>query len=379
MKFLDIFNPIEKGSHGLTDEAIYGSIINSEVMIPLYGGNSQHNYTERYIAKKTMTVDGTEANVFSGEGIVISLDGSAGCMTYKSGELFSLNHHAGFITLNESGKDKVNLRFFSLFMQNHYKALSVSDGSKTLSLSQIYSDDFSLPSKETQDRIIEVIKPLIPKVELLYQIEEKITDVTQKQLSINYNKFQARNIDIDKCIDYLSGNTGLTEEFLYNNIELNGERYKILSSATQEENMLGEVPRCKINGKELKVFSKHKEGLLVVRKGKAGKAVYLEPGLYTLNDDAYILFVKETCPYQIHLKWLSIQYREEFLSYASSSDNGTWNMTGFFNHVVIDIPDYDEQLNIVRLYEKAEIIKSKINQLTDKLSILLNKEIIENT
>lgn len=152
-----------------------------------------------------------------------------------------------------------------------------------------------------------------------------------------------------------------------------------MSSATQEENMLGEVPRCKINGKELKVFSKHKEGLLVVRKGKAGKAVYLEPGLYTLNDDAYILFVKETCPYQIHLKWLSIQYREEFLSYASSSDNGTWNMTGFFNHVVIDIPDYDEQLNIVRLYEKAEIIKSKINQLTDKLSILLNKEIIENT
>lgn len=375
MKFLDIFNPIEKGSHGLTDEAMYGSIGNGDIMIPLYGGNSQHSYTERYIAKKSMTVDGTEAKVFSGEGVVISLDGSAGCMTYKSGELFSLNHHAGFITLKESGKDKVNLRFFSLFMQNHYKALSVSDGSKTLSLSQIYSDDFSLPSKETQDRIIEVIKPLIPKIELLYQIEEKITDVTQKQLSINYNKYQARNINIDKCIGYLSGNTGLTEEFLYNNIDLTGDRYKILSSATQEENMLGEVPMCKINGKDLKVFSEHKEGLLVIRKGKAGKTVYIEPGLYTLNDDAYILFVKETCPYQIHLKWLSIQYREEFLSYASSSDNGTWNMTGFFNNVVIDIPDYDEQLNIVRLYEKAEILKSKINRITDKLSILLNKEI----
>ena len=145
-----------------------------------------------------------------------------------------------------------------------------------------------MPSKETQDRVIEVIKPLIPKIELLYQIEEKITDVTQKQLSINYNKYQARNINIDKCIGYLSGNTGLTEEFLYNNIDLTGDRYKILSSATQEENMLGEVPMCKINGKDLKVFSEHKEGLLVIRKGKAGKTVYIEPGLYTLNDDAYI-------------------------------------------------------------------------------------------
>lgn len=375
MKFLDIFNPIEKGSHGLTDEAIYGSIGNSNIMIPLYGGNSQHSYTERYIAKQTMTVDGTEAKVFSGEGVVISLDGSAGCMTYKSGELFSLNHHAGFITLKESEKGKVNLQFFSLFMQNHYKSMSVSDGSKTLSLSKIYSDDFSLPSKETQDMVIEVIKPLIPKIELLYKIEEKITDVTQKQLSINYTKFQAKNINIAQCIDYLSGNTGLTEEFLYNNIELKGDRYKILSSATQEENILGEIPMCKVNGKDLKVFTEHKEGLLVIRKGKAGKTVYLKPGLYTLNDDAYILFVKENCPYQIHLKWLSIQYREDFLSYASSSDNGTWNMTGFFNHVVIDIPNYDEQLNIVRLYEKAEILKSKINRITDKLSILLNKEI----
>ena len=373
MKFLDIFNPIEKGSHGLTDEAIYGSIRNGGKMIPLYGGNSQHSNTERYISEKTRTVDGIDAKVFSGEGIVISLDGSAGCMTYKAGETFSLNHHAGFITIKE--KEKVNLRFFSLFMQNHYKSISVSDGSKTLSLNQIYTDDFSLPDKATQDRIIDSMSSLIPKIERLKSINDRISVILQKQLAVDYKSYQIRNISIRNCIGYLSGNSGLTEEFLYNNIELKGKRYLILSSATQENNMLGEIPFCKIEGRDLKVFPENKEGLLVIRKGKAGKTVFLSPGLFTLNDDAYILFVKDKCPYKIHLKWLSIQYREEFLSYASSSDNGTWNMTGFFENVVIDIPDYDEQLEIVHLYKKAEDMKKRICQLTDKLSVLLNKEI----
>lgn len=375
MKFLDIFNPIEKGSHGLTDEAIYGSIKKEGEMIPLYGGNSQHSYTERYISEHTRTIEDTDVNVFSGEGIIISLDGSAGCMTYKRGERFSLNHHAGFITLKESEKDKVNLQFFALFMQNHYKALSVSDGSKTLSLNQIYADDFYLPPKEIQDNIIGTMRNVFPKLESIKIISEKIAAILKRQLMTDYRKYQKRNINIGICIGYTSGNSGLTEEFLYNNIELKGKRYKILSSATLEENMLGEVPLCKIDGRELRVFPDNREGLLVIRKGKAGKTIFLEPGLYTLNDDAYILYVKESCPYKIHLKWLSIQYRQEFLSNASSADNGTWNMTGFFKNVVIDIPDYDEQLNVVRLYEKAERLKKRIDEIDKKISNLLEKEI----
>lgn len=375
MRFLELFNPIEKGSHGFTDEAIYSSMCTGDCMIPLYGGNNQHRYTERYVSNKTRTIDGTTVKVFSGEGIIISLDGSAGSMTYKCDETFTLNHHAGFITLNDSGKEKVNLLFFSLFMQNHYKSMSVSDGTKTLSLSQIYSDEFSLPEKSVQDRIMVDIMQLMSKMEQLDLISDKLNKLTKKELSIVYKFFQAKNIKISTVINYISGNSGLTEEFLYNNIELKGKRYKILSSATQEENMLGEVPYCKIKGRDLKVFPENKEGLLVIRKGKAGKTIFLKSGLYTLNDDAYILYVKDTCPYKIHLKWLSIQYREDFLSYSSSADNGTWNMTGFFNNVSIDIPDYDEQLRIVQLYEKAELMQNKINEINNKLKMLLNKEI----
>ena len=250
----------------------------------------------------------------------------------------------------------------------------MSDGSKTLSLSQIYSDDFSLPSKETQDRVIEMIETVMPKVDYLIRLRENLDSILQKHLSIAYKKYQKRNIRIKDCIDYSGGTAGLTEEFIYSTLLIPGEKYKVRSSSTSDDTLIGYVPQCKIGDSDIKINARS-ETLLVARNGNAGQAEYLVNERYAINDHAYILFVKEDCPYRIHLKWLSIQYREEFLSYASSSDNGTWNMTGFFNHVVIDIPDYDEQLNIVRLYEKAEILKSKINRITDKLSKLLNKEI----
>lgn len=375
MNFLDIFNPIEKGSHGFTDEAIYSSIRNGDEILPLYGGNNQHRYTDRYVSNKTITVDGKIGKTFSGEGIIISLDGSAGSMTYKSGEKFALNHHAGFITLKESGKDKVNLRFFSLFMQNHYKSMCVSDGSKTLSLTQIYSDDIVLPEKSEQDRIIDSMKSVIDKIEKLGIIRTKLLSVINKDLVINYQYYQAKNVPVTSILNYVSGNSGLTEEFLYNNIRLTGKRYKILSSATVEENLLGEIPLCKVKNRTLKTFSTENEGLLIIRKGKAGNTIYLMAGNYTLNDDAYILYKKEECGYDISLKWLSIQYRKEFLDYASSSDNGTWNMTGFFENVKIDIPSYEEQQKLVNSYSRGEGLKTRIELVLTMFNSLVCKEI----
>ena len=42
MKFLDVFNEIDKGNYALTDEAIYASLQNGDELIPLYGGNKEH-------------------------------------------------------------------------------------------------------------------------------------------------------------------------------------------------------------------------------------------------------------------------------------------------------------------------------------------------
>ena len=92
----------------------------------------------------------------------------------------------------------------------------------------------------------------------------------------------------------------------------------------------------------------------------AGQTFYLAPGSYTLNDHAYILYQDPAFPYEINLKWLAIEYRDEFLSYASTSDNGTWNKTGFFTHTFIDIPSIEEQINVVKQYT---LIKHKIDRI----------------
>ncbi|MFX0132960.1 MAG: N-6 DNA methylase [Candidatus Hodarchaeota archaeon] len=209
----------------------------------------------------------------------------------------------------------------------------------------------------------------------LNNILQESNYLKNKNSSKDYFNFQIKNIPISKIIDYMNGNSGLTEQAIYQKMQHPGKRYIVLSSSTEENTQMGEIPICEINGKLLKVF-KDKEGLLVIRNGKAGTTIYLPKGNYTINDHAYILFVKKDCPYKIHLKWLSIQYKNEFLSYSSSSDNGTWNMTGFFNNVIIDIPDYKEQLEIIDQYEKLELYENKTKEIYNKINDLKKKSII---
>ena len=181
-----------------------------------------------------------------------------------------------------------------------------------------------------------------------------------------YKKYQAKDVPINKVIGYMSGNSGLTEEFIYQQSQKKGKRYVVLSSSTEENTKMGEIPMSQINDIQLKLFD-NKEGLLVIRNGNAGTTKYLPKGDYTINDHAYILFVKEDCPYKINLKWLSLQYKDDFLSYASSSDNGTWNMTGFFKNVIVDLPNHDEQMEIVREYDALEENDSKLKSILGKI------------
>lgn len=374
MKFLDVFNEIRKGDYALTDEAIYHSLQNGDRLIPLYGGNQEHCKTDRQISVTAKTKRGIPITVFSGEGIIISLDGSAGSMTYKCNEQFSLNHHAGFITLRNDAKDEICLEFFALYMQNFYKNLSISDGSKTLSLEQIYSEEFSLPGYKMQCRILSKMKRIKDALDALQQTEEKYSSLLEKEIIFEYKNYQAKDVPISTCIGYLSGNSGLTEEFIYHMQQNKNERYSVLSSATEERTMMGSIPLCSLNNKELKVFQ-NQEGLLVTRNGKAGQTRFLPPGKYTINDHAYILFQKESSPYLIDLRWLALQYRSQFLQYSSSADNGTWNMTGFFKYTRIDIPSLNEQQDVVKKFAPVEKRIKEIRKLIKSYNILLTKEI----
>lgn len=371
MKFLEIFNKIEKGNYALTDEAIYSSIKNNDEMIPLYGGNQSHKFTDRRVSVTAKTKKGEKIKIFDREGIIISLDGSAGSMTYKKGEKFALNHHAGFITIKDNCEKKASLEFFALFFQNFYRSLGISDGSKTLSLEQIYSEELELPSYDIQISIISKLKPIINKINILYHLKEKYCNLFEKTVIFDYNKYQSKNVDIKECITYLSGTSELTEEKNYLRLNNDGEQFHLLTGAISSNN--SQIVTISENDAVPKFESK--EGLLVSRKGKAGYTKYLTPGRYTLNDDAYILLKKENCEYEINLKWLAIQYKHEIISYASNSDNGTWNMTGFFNNTKIDIPDILEQDRVVELNENLIKIIEKVNNIEEIVMELLKKEI----
>ena len=191
--------------------------------------------------------------------------------------------------------------------------------------------------------------------------------------------YQVRNVPVKDILDCMSGNSGLTEEQIYNMSLLEGEKYRVLTASTIGDTAMGYIVPCPIatkdgKAKKMKVFE-NKDGLLVIRKGKAGSTRYLPKGKYTINDDAYILSVKGKCQYKVDLRWLALAYRSQFLAYASNSDNGTWNMTGFFDNVIIDIPAESEQKRLVQLVDEAQKCDDLILTVQQKLDSLLKKEI----
>jgi Restriction endonuclease S subunits len=373
-KFLDFFDPIQKGNTELTEMAVYNSIKFDENFVPLWGGNRSHIVKDRLISEKGRTKSGLPITIFDEEGIIISLDGSAGSMTYKNGERFSLNHHAGFFKVKKEMREFVNPEFFALFFENKLMDLSVSDGSKTLSLKQIYSFDFEMPDKKTQDEFISLVRPLLEKREHATKLFNKIESIKDKIISHEYREYQATDVNISGILDYMSGNSGLVEEEIYTKIYLEKKRYTILSSSTTEDTRMGEIPLCEIKGKKLKVFE-DREGILVIRNGKAGTTFYLKNGKYTINDHAYILYLKDDCEYEISLKWIVSQYRKTFLEYSSSSDNGTWNMTGFFENVTIGIPSYKEQIEIANEYEKLEKLENSMKHVLTKIESIFQRQV----
>lgn len=163
-----------------------------------------------------------------------------------------------------------------------------------------------------------------------------------------YSKYQARGVSASTILEAVSGNSGLTEEYIYSLLLHRGERkYRLLTGSMDVENAI-RIQRCQHPKNAERLISVYSgQAIHVVRKGKAGHVSYLESGDYTLNDDAYLLVEKPGHGYKLSLKWLAIANRQVFREYSSNSDNGTWNMGGFFEHASFDIPEYGEQIRMV--------------------------------
>ena len=191
-------------------------------------------------------------------------------------------------------------------------------------------------------------------------------------------------IKVSEIFDCISGNSGLTEEFIYNNLNRENRDYKVLSSSTREETNLGYVAICKLKGNDINIFE-DECGILVIRKGKAGKMIFLSESKYTINDDAYILKLKKKFIHdynlkdknkqQIFLKYFIYIYQHEVYKYATKSDNATWNKTKFFENCLIEMIDVNNMSQIIELYEKCDYYRNYISDLTCEINEVINKSI----
>jgi hypothetical protein len=193
------------------------------------------------------------------------------------------------------------------------------------------------------------------------------------------NEVEARTV-----FDSLSGNSGLTEEFIYTKTPEKGVLYKVLSGSTVDANQLGYIVKCVLrNNRNLRVYE-NKQGILVVRKGKAGQMFYLKPDNYTVTDDAYVLSLREdfkkisnivtSDDEKNFLLWFICTHQAQMFELASSSDNSTWNKTNFLTTKIL-IPEKEEIAQIAELYSSILNLVNKIAELIGSIIKLKLKNI----
>ena len=359
------------GNTGLTEEKIYQNIMVNGKRYTVLSASTDEKTGLGQIPM--CYIDGKKLKVFEDKvGILISRVGvGSGTSTFLPEGKYTITENAYILYLKESLHYEINLRWLMYqYRKRFFEFRSVSDygvWNKSLFFNNFFID---IPSIAEQNTIVGIYDDLQNLKNKIIYFAKQIDKIKEQKHTSNYSDYQAKDVPISEILKSMSGNTGLTEETIYQKIAITGKRYTVLSASTDEETGLGQIPMCYIDGKKLKVFE-DKEGILVIRKGKAGTTFHLSKGQYTITDDAYVLYQKNFIEYEIDLKWLMYELQNIFLDYSSKADNGTWNKTGFFNNVTIDIPVIEEQNSIIPVYDKVEKLLKNIANMRKKIEELL--------
>lgn len=164
---------------------------------------------------------------------------------------------------------------------------------------------------------------------------------------------------ISDIFDVNGGNSGLTEEIIYFNKPTSLDtQVMVYSGSIKKENAMGSIDRnAKINNKPIKCFNG--PGIVIVRKGNAGKMTYFS-GVITINDDAYVITVKEKYKEKINLKWFSYIDDKIINDCVSSKEGNSTFSKDLFLQQEITLPPIEEQNLLVENYEKLEKYKCYI-------------------
>ena len=352
-----------KQGHQITDKKLYYNIGNVPV---LTGDNEIKGYWDSSII--------TEKDL---PCITYPTKGNSGvCYVQKS--LFDVNNTAILIP-KEEYREKIDLDYVAFELSRLFpKIVTSKDGVSYLNKEIVEKIDLSLPTKTIQTERYNTISKLIHLRKKLILILGKIQLAKNHTLINSYENYQAKQVPISNILDAMSGNPGLTEEFLYSQIQTEEEKEYLVLTGSVNFKSLTYTHKCSHPKKidELINVIEDTEIIHVVRKGKAGHATYFKKGKITANDDAYILYRNQKTKYSINLRWFSLYIQPKLLKYSSSSENGTWHKTGFFENVCVDIPILDEQNNVDLQYQKLEKIHTETENIKNDVDSILGKNIV---
>ncbi|MCC7197608.1 restriction endonuclease subunit S [Candidatus Peregrinibacteria bacterium] len=354
--FDELFLPIEKGTSKFTEYAIYRSLESEGDLVPLWGGNHEHDSVNQFVSVNAKNKDNEQIKIFEGECIIISLDGSAGSMTYKAkGEKFALNHHAGVLRCKD--RSKLNLQYFKYRYENALKGLAISDGSKTLSKRQLEKEFFELPDLEEQEVILSRYLKLASMKKEIKECLAKIDQLQSKKLE-SISSEEETLIALTTLFDLNQGHQITDYELYYTEGDI--------PVYTGNNELKGHWNKSIVKNEDLPCLS-------YPSKGNAG-IVFVHDVIFDANNTA-ILIPKKEWREKISLDWFRFKLPFLFLEIMTSKGGVSYLNREIVEKIQIPLIKKISQENEAVVLKKFENLKNKLEILFERIDVNLNREV----
>ncbi len=300
----------------------------------------------------------------------------AGKLFYREGK-YTIGRNCMGLRPKTPHIEKINLEWFPFSFQNMFYRLRRGDSEGQGSLNKIILErqPIVIPDCDIQVRQLQKYESLAA---IQHFVDSSFIDLQQmSKYSVYYPPESIIAKDrLNTFIDFTGGNSGLTEEFIYQHLPENiNDSIQILTSSTLERTAMGFVSKSsKPKGKKLKLFQA--PAILVARNGYAGTMTYIPEGIFTTNDHAYVITPKKIWREKLNLEWLIYEYQSLFYQLVTSkSDNATFNKE-YAERQLIRIPDINCQNEVVEKLNQVKETTRKLRALQSRVDSLLEYAII---
>lgn len=350
------------GNAGLTESIIYWNPPKTEERNIIVYSGATLDTTLMGSIDAAAVINGRPVKIFAGPAIVIVRKGLAGKTKYIGAGKFTINDDAYVIKVKDKYAGEINIEWAEKIIHKYTDSCITSRGTNgTFSKEQFLDLDFTYPSMDEQKEILEIYKSID-------NLNCKVSEILGHIKKIN-KCIISDGAEIQKeagtLFEMSGGNAGLTEEFIYNNQPMDEEdAIMVYSSSTDKTTNMGFVSRkAKIKGKHIKCFSG--PAAIIARNGQAGKVIYIESNLFTINDHAYVLRVKSANKKIIDLEWFADVAEKYTENCVTSKDaNGTFCKEIFLKEQ-INMPGYLTQKEIMEKKKSLSEIYSKLEMLAE--------------